>query len=243
LITMRKRRLPDAKVSEIAHTLGQPDRVTPAWLILTDKSKLPQPIKEAYPKPPKAPDGSLIYERVPERHVVIPSSISPSAKKRSYEDVNGLEGPAVKRSAWEGQGSTSVRPPSPGNSPMSLITQNISGSTGPNSRAAHHINGSKPSMTRIGSRKQIISWMDAPDDLYFRSTELSRKIRKTLSTNEMRRLARSPCKKVINKNIMELIGGPVLPAPISLGPGLITESKLTQVWRSMSPVDPGRDRR
>lgn len=59
LIKCRKRKLPNAKVSEIAHTLGQDDRVTPNWLILTEKSKLPKPAKEAYPKPPKAP-GKII---------------------------------------------------------------------------------------------------------------------------------------------------------------------------------------
>lgn len=32
-----------------------------------------------------------------------------------------------------------------------------------------------PHMTRIGSgRKQVISWMDAPDDVYFRATENSK---------------------------------------------------------------------
>jgi len=54
LVTNRRRKLIHVRVSEIAHTLGQGVRITPEWLILTDKSKLPQPIKVAYPKPPKA---------------------------------------------------------------------------------------------------------------------------------------------------------------------------------------------
>jgi len=47
-----------------------------------------------------------------------------------------------------------------------------------NARAVvNHVNGTKAkvaTVTRIGSRKQIISWMDAPDDLYFCSTDLSK---------------------------------------------------------------------
>lgn len=46
---------------------------------------------------------------------------------------------------------------------------------GPMPRQMAQLNGGKPKiaqMTRSGSgRKQVISWMDAPDDLYFKATE------------------------------------------------------------------------
>jgi len=62
-------------------------------------------------------------------------------------------------------------------------------------RHISQING-KPKiahMTRTGSgRKQVISWMDAPDDLYFRATDTSRKVRKQIPSNELRRIARKP---------------------------------------------------
>lgn len=73
------------------------------------------------------------------------------------------------------------------------------------------------------------------------------KIRKTLSSNEMRRLARSPCKKAANKGGAEmLLGGTTVSAPPSsavpsLGP--ILDTKLTRVWRSMSPDQSNRERR
>ncbi|KAJ8941731.1 hypothetical protein NQ318_023327 [Aromia moschata] len=54
-------------VTAIATRLGRPSGVTPQWLILTDKDLLPQPDKVAFPKPPKAPDGSLLYDRVPNK--------------------------------------------------------------------------------------------------------------------------------------------------------------------------------
>lgn len=56
-----------------------------------------------------------------------------------------------------------------------LAAQMMPGQTLP--RHIAQING-KPKiahMTRTGSgRKQVISWMDAPDDVYFRATESSR---------------------------------------------------------------------
>lgn len=56
----------------------------------------------------------------------------------------------------------------------------IQGSLVPGQTLPRHIaqiNGKPkiPHMTRIGSgRKQVISWMDAPDDVYFRATEGSK---------------------------------------------------------------------
>lgn len=57
LVTGRKRKNPDVKVSDVALKIGnlERDKVTPEWLILTEKSKMPQPDKVAFPKPPKGP--------------------------------------------------------------------------------------------------------------------------------------------------------------------------------------------
>lgn len=65
--------------------------------------------------------------------------------------------------------------------PLPFVSQGLPAAVGTtltlNARAVvNHVNGKAKvaTMTRIGSRKQIISWMDAPDDLYFCSTNLSK---------------------------------------------------------------------
>lgn len=50
------------------------------WLKLTPRELMPKPEKVAFPKPPKAPDGSLLYDRVPNKAIepekfVIPNTI------------------------------------------------------------------------------------------------------------------------------------------------------------------------
>lgn len=81
-------------VTAIATRLGDPGSVTPQWLILTDKNSLPKPEKVAFPKPPKAPDGSLVYERVPnkpEAEKIPLNNMSPSLKRRAYDEMNGID--------------------------------------------------------------------------------------------------------------------------------------------------------
>lgn len=81
-------------------------------------------------------------------------------------------------------------------------------------------------MTRTGSgRKQVISWMDAPDDVYFRATEASkyvelcklricflssfmlnfRKRRKQISSAELRRAARKPWRQLKTKDEPQVV--------------------------------------
>lgn len=81
-------------VTAIATRLGNPGNVVPQWLILTEKGSLPKPEKVAFPKPPKAPDGSLLYERVPNKPEAdkIPlNNMSPSLKRRAYDEMNGID--------------------------------------------------------------------------------------------------------------------------------------------------------
>lgn len=82
-------------VTAIATRLGNVSSIVPQWLILTDKENLPKPEKVAFPKPPKAPDGSLMYERVPnkpEADKLSLNNMSPSLKRRAYEELNGMDG-------------------------------------------------------------------------------------------------------------------------------------------------------
>ena len=48
-----------------------------------------------------------------------------------------------------------------------------------------------------GGQRQVISWMDAPDDVYYKATANTKKLRKRLPVVQLRRAARKPFKKVI----------------------------------------------
>nr|CAD7452673.1 unnamed protein product [Timema tahoe] len=70
----------------------------------------------------------------------------------------------------------------------------------------NHLNGKTKiaTMTRSGSgRKQVISWMDAPDDVYFRSTDGTKKMRRQLTGTELRRAARKPWRKLNAKCMVD----------------------------------------
>lgn len=93
LITKYKNR---GSVTKIADKLGNPGSTVAEWLILTPKDKIPKPEVMMFPKPPKAPDGSLIYERIPNKmdvteRVPINAQQQPTLKKRHYEEINGID--------------------------------------------------------------------------------------------------------------------------------------------------------
>lgn len=88
-------------VTKIANRLGSPGIGPHEWLILTPKDKLPKPDVVSFPKPPKASDGSLLYDRVPNKIIelekdltIIPSTAPSSLRKRVHEEaqLNGTEG-------------------------------------------------------------------------------------------------------------------------------------------------------
>ncbi|CAH1116636.1 unnamed protein product [Phaedon cochleariae] len=190
-------------VTAIATRLGRPGSVTPQWLVLTAKDMLPLPDKEAFPKPPKAPDGSLMYEKIPNKPEAdkIPlNNVSPSLKRRAYEEMNGMDSvslsvPPTKRITKE-----PVQVTRPEQFQAMITAQLAPGQPLP--RHIAQING-KPKiahMTRTGSgRKQVISWMDAPDDVYFRATEANKKLRRQVTLAELRRGARKPWRQLKTK--------------------------------------------
>ena len=51
------------KMDVVVKRLGQKDDSVHEWLVLTPRDQLPQPDKEAWPRPEKRPDGSYIYDR------------------------------------------------------------------------------------------------------------------------------------------------------------------------------------
>ena len=72
--------------------LGQTNIDTQEWLILTPKDKIPKPEKEAFPRPPKRPDGSYIYERVPPTAAAVSAaSITQQVILRPYLALSSLK--------------------------------------------------------------------------------------------------------------------------------------------------------
>ncbi|KAH8273144.1 hypothetical protein KR018_006418, partial [Drosophila ironensis] len=188
-------------VTKIANRLGAPGSGPHEWLVLTPKDKMPQPTVVSFPKPPKAADGSLVYERVPNKSpdvvavpadkelTIIPTQATSTIRKRAHdEQLNGTEGstgPPAKRPNKD---------PMPSHCPSpEQFAAMMAASGQPLSR--HHLNGKQKiaQMARGGNgRKQVISWMDAPDDVYFRANETHKKTRKILSAVDLRRAARKP---------------------------------------------------
>ncbi|XP_017044148.1 metastasis-associated protein MTA3 isoform X1 [Drosophila ficusphila] len=192
-------------VTKIANRLGAPGSGPHEWLILTPKDKMPLPAVVSFPKPPKAADGSLVYDRVPNKSpdvvavpaekelTIIPTQATSTIRKRVHEEqqLNGTEvtivpsGPPAKRPNKD---------PMPSHCPSpEQFAAMMAASGQPLSR--HHLNGKQKiaQMARGGNgRKQVISWMDAPDDVYFRANETHKKTRKILSAVDLRRAARKP---------------------------------------------------
>ncbi|XP_055640267.1 metastasis-associated protein MTA3 isoform X2 [Toxorhynchites rutilus septentrionalis] len=267
LLTYKKR--DRGSVTHIANRLGNPGPTVGDWLILTPKDKMPKPEVVAFPKPPKAPDGSLLYERIPNKPeaekiplnpppavvmttssggtgtttvgvpivsmnaiggpaalsvtpavtvapagiptlgstagvttgrntpnaattIIVGSTNTPtSLKRRHYEDANGIDGPIVIPAKRPNKDPMPSHRPTPEQYAAMMAAAQASGQPLPR----HHMNG-KPKiaqLARTGSgRKQVISWMDAPDDVYYRSTKASRKTRRKIPITELRRSARKP---------------------------------------------------
>ncbi|PNF30083.1 Metastasis-associated protein MTA1, partial [Cryptotermes secundus] len=206
---LRYRKKERGSVTHIANRLGQSNLITPEWLILTAKDMMPKPEHVSFPKPPKAPDGTLLYERVPnkpEAEKAAMNNISPSLlKRRAYEEVNGMDD-----LDWD-EGIVVPQPGPPAKRPNKEVgpvrgTEAFSPMMGRS--VINHLNGKAKiaTMTRSGSgRKQVISWMDAPDDVYFRSTDGTKKMRRQLTGTELRRAARKPWRKLNVRGMDELV--------------------------------------
>ncbi|XP_039757634.1 metastasis-associated protein MTA3 [Pararge aegeria] len=90
-----------AVATRLAATLGTAAPRAQEWLVLTPRDRMPTPNHVAFPKPPKAPDGSLMYERVLSRAeqearrneaaAQAAPPAPPALKRRAYDDVNGLD--------------------------------------------------------------------------------------------------------------------------------------------------------
>nr|XP_018904190.1 PREDICTED: metastasis-associated protein MTA3 isoform X1 [Bemisia tabaci] len=177
-------------VTNIATKLGilrNHELNVPSWLAPTPKDKIAKSERISFPKPPKGPDGSLLYERIPNKpEAEKTNNVAVALKKRVYEEMNGIDDPD-----WDD--AMIISPPS-------KRCHRDPAAPGPVMSVPSVLNGAcKPRMTTLSGRpgrKQVISWMDAPDDLYFCSTVASKRNRRQLTTVELRRAARKPWRKL-----------------------------------------------
>lgn len=194
-----------AVASRLAASRGAPVTQSRAhdWLQLTPRDRMPAPPHVAFPKPPKAPDGSLMYERVLSRAELEARRAEPAPaqplKRRAYDDLNGLDRAGIIRD------TASAPPPAkrPNKHPAPMQRPSREQYAAMCARAqatgqplpAHvftHVNGKPTNISGRGGRRHVISWMDAPDDLYFRANESAKAARRNLSCGEVRRGARAP---------------------------------------------------
>uniref|UniRef100_A0A8D8ZSH4 Metastasis-associated protein MTA1 n=1 Tax=Cacopsylla melanoneura TaxID=428564 RepID=A0A8D8ZSH4_9HEMI len=227
-----------AIATRLAKVRGHP-LIVPEFLNRTPAELRPPPLRVAFPKPPKAPDGSLLYERIPNKPDLLservpgpgspsPGSLPPAAgasivsiaavsnaatasmllKRRAFDELNGLDviphqGPPTKRIHKEAPPISPMDvdhatvPIPPGVIPPPVMNL-LNGGPGAGVRVPVTPKRITPLSARTG-RKQVISWMDAPDDLYFRSTDLSKRARKQLTVTELRKAARKPWRRLIGK--------------------------------------------
>lgn len=211
---------PRPRVTDIASRLGdlasEPQTAGDwDWLALTTPAQRKQPDRVSFPRPPKAPDGSLLYERVPNKPEVDRLTLTPPQpqpvmstqqnilkRTRPFDEINGSDGIALNAAlppsgppppkrihhAQQLHPKHALEHPAPAVLPLAPPL---------NGRAIHpHTLPHGAPLSRSNARKQVISWMDAPDDVYFRATEQIKRVRRTLASMELRRAARKPWRKL-----------------------------------------------
>jgi len=181
-------------MNDICRKLGQTDQDPQEWLILTSPDSRVLPDVESFPRPAKRQDGSYIYEKIPSAGddddvSVIGTAASGSVgvnrqqmfyKKRAYEEkptaagslADGLSAPKVGRSGGQAR-AYSVNQVAP-KGKVAMLTRTA------------------------GGGKTIVTWQDAPDDLFYKAGGQTKKMRKHLSTVLLRRAARKPFRTILN---------------------------------------------
>ena len=81
---------------------------------------------------------------------------------------------------------------------MSVFTLQARGAPGATAQVNGRSTGAKqgvPTLLTRGGRK-ILSWMDAPDDVFFIATDVTRKLRRQMTSGDFRKAARKPWRSV-----------------------------------------------
>ncbi|XP_029454678.1 metastasis-associated protein MTA1 isoform X4 [Rhinatrema bivittatum] len=148
---------------------------------------------ETHPCPPKPDPGKStpisINNLTPAKSSPVINNGSPTILgKRSYEQHNGMDGNMKKRLLMPSRGV-----PNHGQTRQMGPSRNLllNGKSYP----------TKVRLIRGGSmppvKRRRMNWIDAPDDVFYMTTEETRKIRKLLSSSETKRAARRPYKPIV----------------------------------------------
>ncbi len=175
-------------MDEVVKRLGMKDLDVQEWLVLTPRDKIPKPAVEFFPRPAKRPDGSYIYERVPPTVQAVKSVVLASGVPA--DRYTGPQSQLFKKRAYEEKPPISIDVPAKLQRTGDGTTRSGPAQVFPKARVA--------TLTRIhGGQRHVISWVDAPDDVFFKASLSTKKLRKRLPTIQLRRAARKPFKKVI----------------------------------------------
>merc|ERR1719266_1164525 len=88
--------------------------------------------------------------------------------------------------------------------PVEVVSSKI-GKTGGTQQRNYSVNQVTPKGTRkiatltrvAGGQKTVISWQDAPDDLFYRAGAKTKKTRKQLTVAAIRKAARKPFRRIL----------------------------------------------
>lgn len=159
----------------IGHQLERPSWMPPASL--TAAHKHIQPVRLAFPPPPRAPDGSIVYTPVDSR-IQLNSGVT-LVRKRGHDETNGVSHESASKRPCD---IVSITPIQPSNTQTHGRLNHVNG--GRNKLAA---------VTRIcGGRQKVISLSDAPDDVLHVANPGLRKMRALLNVSVLYRAARKP---------------------------------------------------
>ena len=143
---------------DVANKLGLPQYRTQCseWLVPLPKNKLPQPERLAFPLPAKDKEGNFILPKSNDLN-------STNTRKRTHEqsELENHHSQTLNRRALVAP----VMNKQPTAEQLALRTTN-GGTVTTNGRA-------RISIARIGDKNKLISWTDAPDDLFV-STEATK---------------------------------------------------------------------
>ncbi|KAI1284942.1 Metastasis-associated protein MTA1 [Halotydeus destructor] len=193
-------------VVSVSHKLGTPEMPCPEWLKATPKDQIPEPERLAFTPPPRDDDGKFIIPR-PVPVEPKPESEEPPQNNKGMWGINNIS-PTInmrkrglENGSGDGQPSSKRRQLAPPSILNNKTTQDLYGL--PRAPLGHSINGRPKvaTITRVGGRRQMISWVDAPDDVLFVATDSTRRFRRQLTVSEIRRGARRPWKRVGNKSV------------------------------------------
>ncbi|OQR74889.1 metastasis-associated protein MTA1-like [Tropilaelaps mercedesae] len=166
------------RVVDISHRLGTPPTPKPDFLLTTPPDKRPAPLPEAFPRKASLKRAAVQDEAI-------------AAKRLALLQAEVAIGPSA------GQASNPTATPG-----VAALLAGVS--VAPSSAS---LPASAPSSTSTGkpTRKHMGTWCpaqgDAPDDLFFKATPATRRLRKScLTVQQIRRFARRATKYRFNMN-------------------------------------------